>query len=152
MLRVIPWELIWDLLLPVLVAAIGVWIAFSIVVWATGQDTLRDDAPAGPPAPLGESGAVTESDIGAVRFDTGARGYRTDQVDAALNRLAWEIGRRDEQIIDLQTRLMTAGNTDQIVMEEDTDTLRLVADADPADEEDPGPGEETGSEETRRGY
>lgn len=90
------------LVLPVAVAAIGVWIAFSIVAWATGPDTLRDRTSDEEPAGLGEEGSVTESDIAALRFDTGARGYRTAQVDAALRRLAWEIGRRDEQIAALE--------------------------------------------------
>jgi DivIVA domain-containing protein len=93
--------------LPVIVAVIGVWIAFSIVVWATGRDTLLDLAPAGAPAGLGEEEPVSESTIGALRFDTGARGYRTDQVDAALTRLAWEIGRRDEQLAVLRAELGT---------------------------------------------
>ncbi|GAA2302718.1 hypothetical protein GCM10009853_069260 [Glycomyces scopariae] len=91
--------------LPVIVAVIGVWIAFSIVVWATGRDTLLDLAPAGAPAGLGEEEPVSEGSIGALKFDTGARGYRTDQVDAALNRLAWEIGRRDEQLAALRAEL-----------------------------------------------
>ncbi|WP_199036978.1 DivIVA domain-containing protein [Glycomyces salinus] len=89
-------------LLAVVVAAIGVWIAFAIVVWATGEDTLRDDSIEEPPAFDAEE-PVTESDVGAVRFDTGLRGYRTDQVDAALRRLAWEIGRRDERIAELES-------------------------------------------------
>lgn len=89
-------------LLAVVVAAIGVWIAFTIVVWATGDDTLRDDVTEEPPA-LDSEDPVTESEVGAVRFDTGLRGYRTDQVDAALRRLAWEIGRRDERIAELES-------------------------------------------------
>lgn len=91
--------------LPVIVAAIGVWIAFSIVVWATGRDTLLDTSPAGAPLGLGEEDAVSEAAVASVRFDTGMRGYRTDQVDAALNRLAWEIGRKDEQLVELQSKL-----------------------------------------------
>ncbi|WP_158630302.1 DivIVA domain-containing protein [Glycomyces terrestris] len=93
--------------LPVIVAVIGVWIAFSIVVWATGRDTLLDLAPAGAPAGLGDEEPVSEASIGALKFDTGARGYRTDQVDAALTRLAWEIGRRDEQLAALRAELGT---------------------------------------------
>ncbi|WP_051392826.1 DivIVA domain-containing protein [Glycomyces arizonensis] len=94
-----------SLVLPVVVAAIGVWIAFSIVVWATGQDGLRDNSPEDAPAGLGEEGPVTESGVGALRFDTGLRGYRTAQVDAAMNRLAWEIGRRDERLAELEKEL-----------------------------------------------
>lgn len=93
------------LVLPVIVAVIGVWIAFSIVVWATGNNTLLDLAPAGAPPGLGDEEPVSEASIAAVKFDTGARGYRTDQVDAALTRLAWEIGRRDEQLAALRAEL-----------------------------------------------
>jgi DivIVA domain-containing protein len=93
--------------LPVIVAVVGVWIAFAIVVWATGRDTLLDLAPAGAPAGLGEEEPVSEASIGSLKFDTGARGYRTDQVDAALTRLAWEIGRRDEQLAVLRAELGT---------------------------------------------
>jgi DivIVA domain-containing protein len=98
-----------DLVLPVVVAAIGVWIAFSIVLWATGRDSLRDGGPGEEPAGLGEDGPVTEAEVGALRFDTGLRGYRADQVDAALNRLAWEIGRRDERLAELERELARAG-------------------------------------------
>ncbi|MFB9662246.1 DivIVA domain-containing protein [Glycomyces mayteni] len=91
--------------LPVIVAVVGVWIAFSIVVWATGRDTMLDLAPAGAPPGLGDEEPVSEASVGALRFDTGARGYRTDQVDAALYRLAWEIGRRDEQLAELRAEL-----------------------------------------------
>ncbi|MEU5873885.1 DivIVA domain-containing protein [Glycomyces sp. NPDC047369] len=104
------------LVLPVIVAVVGVWIAFSIVVWATGRDTLLDLAPAGAPPGLGDGEPVSEASVGALRFDTGARGYRTDQVDAALVRLAWEIGRRDEQLAALQAEL---DGTEAVAAEED---------------------------------
>lgn len=91
--------------LPVIVAVIGVWIAFSIVVWATGRDTLLDTGPSGAPVGLGEEEPVSEAAVASVKFDTGLRGYRTDQVDAALHRLAWEIGRKDEQLSVLQAKL-----------------------------------------------
>jgi DivIVA domain-containing protein len=94
-----------SLVLPVVVAAIGVWIAFSIVVWATGQDGLRDEEAEETPAGLDGEGPVTEAQVGSLRFDTGLRGYRMDQVDAALHRLAWEIGRRDEMLAALEKEL-----------------------------------------------
>ncbi|GAB3221601.1 hypothetical protein GCM10027447_07430 [Glycomyces halotolerans] len=97
-----------DVALPVVVAAVGVWIAFSIVVWATGDSTLRDDSTEDEPIGLPADGPVEESDVGALRFDTGPRGYRTEQVDAALRRLAWEIGRRDERIAELEAARSTA--------------------------------------------
>ncbi|GAA1668863.1 hypothetical protein GCM10009830_13310 [Glycomyces endophyticus] len=109
--------------LPVIVAVIGVWIAFSIVVWATGRDTLLDLAPAGAPAGLGDGEPVDEAAIGAVRFDTGARGYRTDQVDAALTRLAWEIGRKDEQLAALRAELAADGGAEERAAEAEAEVL-----------------------------
>ncbi|WP_100446463.1 DivIVA domain-containing protein [Glycomyces xiaoerkulensis] len=97
-----------NLVLPVVVAAIGVWIAFSIVVWATGDDSLRDDAPDDEPAGLPEDEPISEAEVGALRFDTGPRGYRTKQVDATMRRLAWEIGRRDERIAELEAERQPA--------------------------------------------
>ncbi|MCC3765749.1 DivIVA domain-containing protein [Glycomyces sp. TRM65418] len=91
--------------LPLIVAVIGVWIAFAIVVWATGRDTLLDLSPAGAPPGLGDGEPVDEAAVASVKFDTGLRGYRTEQVDAALYRLAWEIGRRDEQLAVLRAKL-----------------------------------------------
>lgn len=105
--------------LPVVVAVIGVWIAFSIVVWATGRDTLLDLAPAGAPLGLGEGEPVDESAVASVKFDTGLRGYRTEQVDAALSRLAWEIGRRDEMLAVLQSKLDGAADTDALPLAEE---------------------------------
>ncbi|MCD0446582.1 DivIVA domain-containing protein [Glycomyces sp. A-F 0318] len=114
--------------LPVIVAAIGVWIAFSIVVWATGRDTLLDLSPAGAPLGLGEEGAVSEAAVASVQFDTGMRGYRTDQVDAALTRLAWEIGRKDEQLAVLQAKL--DGTWEEPVEEPmDEDAFRLAGES-----------------------
>ncbi|WP_158299934.1 DivIVA domain-containing protein [Glycomyces paridis] len=127
--------------LPLLVAAVGVWIAFSIVVWATGRDTLLDLSPAGAPPGLGEGEPVDESAIASVRFDTGLRGYRTTQVDAALNRLAWEIGRKDEQLAVLRSRLEDAGldaaaeSAPESVDSAPVDPAAVDADADAAERE-----------------
>jgi DivIVA domain-containing protein len=107
-------KLVLEFALPVIVAVIGVWIAFSIVVWATGRDTLLDTVGASQPLGLGEGEAVDEAAVASVRFDTGLRGYRTDQVDAALNRLAWEIGRRDELLAEMQSRLDGTADTAEI--------------------------------------
>lgn len=116
--------------LPVIVAAIGVWIAFSIVVWATGRDTLLDLSAAGAPLGLGEGEAVDETAVASVRFDTGLRGYRTDQVDAALNRLAWEIGRRDEMLAEMRAQLDGTADTAELPTAdpEEEAALRLAND------------------------
>ncbi|MBO3732679.1 DivIVA domain-containing protein [Glycomyces niveus] len=119
-------SLLMEFALPLVVAAIGVWIAFAIVVWATGRDSLLDIAPAVPPLGLGEGEPVTEAAVASVRFDTGMRGYRTDQVDAALNRLAWEIGRRDELLAEMRTRLDGTADTGELFSPEEDDALRIA--------------------------
>lgn len=120
--------------LPIAVAAIGVWIAFSIVVWATGRDTLLDLSPAGAPPGLGEGEPVSEAAIASVKFDTGLRGYRTVQVDAALTRLAWEIGRKDEQIAVLQSKL-DGTYAEPVASAEDREATAEASIAAPSDDE-----------------
>lgn len=47
-------------------------------------------------------GELTRGDVAAVRFHRAARGYRMDQVDAVLDRLADELAARDELIAQLR--------------------------------------------------
>ncbi|MFB9375568.1 DivIVA domain-containing protein [Kineococcus gynurae] len=42
--------------------------------------------------------AVVPADVDAVRFSLGLRGYRTDEVDAVLDRLREELRERDEEL------------------------------------------------------
>ncbi len=48
---------------------------------------------------------VSARDVDAVRFGLGLRGYRMDQVDEVLDRLAAAITERDEEIVHLRARL-----------------------------------------------
>lgn len=48
------------------------------------------------------SGPVTMTDVRDLRFDVAIRGYRMEQVDAALDRLAGELGERDAEIARLR--------------------------------------------------
>jgi len=63
---------------------------------------------------------LRESDVGAVRFDTGLRGYRMDQVDQAMRRAAYDIGYKSELIGVLESEVIALreGRTD------DADVLR----------------------------
>lgn len=45
---------------------------------------------------------VTESALGALRFDTGLRGYRMSQVDDVIDRLRRELADRDDQLAMLR--------------------------------------------------
>lgn len=79
----------------------GMSVSMPEAVHTTGHDVL----------PVGD---LTRADIVSVRFDRAARGYRMDQVDAVLDRLADELARRDERIDELTrpaTRMAEAPGT-----------------------------------------
>ena len=48
---------------------------------------------------------LTETDIETIRFDTTLRGYRMDQVDAALRRAAYDLGYKEELIEVLEAEI-----------------------------------------------
>ncbi|QSB04597.1 DivIVA domain-containing protein [Natronoglycomyces albus] len=93
----------WLLLLTVVVVA-G-FLAYAIAVWAAGRESLEPEAST---SGFADGRIIDERSVAAVTFDTGPRGYRTSQVDEALRRLAWELGRRDEYIAQLEERLRLA--------------------------------------------
>ncbi|WP_181009908.1 DivIVA domain-containing protein [Ornithinimicrobium sufpigmenti] len=47
-------------------------------------------------------GPLSPADVQRLRFDVALRGYRTEQVDAALERLVAELGERDAEIARLR--------------------------------------------------
>lgn len=65
----------------------GLSVSMPEPVHTTGHDVLGPD--------------VTRAELASVRFDRAARGYRMDQVDAVLDRLAEELELRDRRIADL---------------------------------------------------
>ncbi|HWG93959.1 MAG TPA: DivIVA domain-containing protein [Mycobacteriales bacterium] len=79
-------------------------VLFAAAVVATRSDPLL--APADPVRPALElpDGPMTASDVGAVRFSTAVRGYRMDEVDAVLARLAEELADRDARLATLEER------------------------------------------------
>jgi DivIVA domain-containing protein len=48
-------------------------------------------------------------DVDGVRFAVGMRGYRMDEVDDVLDRLAAEVDQRDAKIAELESRLAGRG-------------------------------------------
>ncbi|MGZ4600759.1 MAG: DivIVA domain-containing protein [Oryzihumus sp.] len=55
-------------------------------------------------------GRLAAQDVTGLRFDLGLRGYRMDQVDAVLDRLADELAARDEELAALRaSRAATEG-------------------------------------------
>lgn len=70
---------------------------FAVAAVVSGQvDLMADMPPDAVPPSLPEDRPARAWDVEAVRFDRAFRGYRMDQVDAVLDRLAAELAARDE--------------------------------------------------------
>ena len=70
---------------------------FAVAAVMSGRVDLMADMPADAVPPgLPQDRPVRARDVEAVRFDRALRGYRMDQVDAVLDRLAAELAARDE--------------------------------------------------------
>ena len=81
-------------------------VAYGVTWVITGHDRgLDPEEPDGRAVPLPSSRPLTETDIEGVRFDTTIRGYRMDQVDAALRRAAYDLGYKEELIEVLEAEL-----------------------------------------------
>ncbi|MGH8879181.1 MAG: DivIVA domain-containing protein [Stackebrandtia sp.] len=109
------------LVLVALVLAGG--IAFGIVVLVTGNDPGLASTPGdGLPDDLPADRPLSEVDVLQTRFDTGARGYRTTQVDQALARVAYDVGFKDEliKVLASEVSALRDGRAD------DADALRDV--------------------------
>src|SRR5436305_8578602 len=91
-----------------------------------GRDQgLEPAEPDGRAIPLPTVRPLTESDITQLRFDTAARGYRMDQVDQALRRVAYDIGYKEELIgvLEAEVSALRAGDQDE------ADALRQAREA-----------------------
>ncbi len=93
-------------LLLVLGALVVGAVAYGVTWIITGNDRgLDPEEPDGRAIPLPSTRPLTESDIETVRFDTTLRGYRMDQVDAALRRAAYDLGYKEELIEVLEAEI-----------------------------------------------
>ena len=114
----------------IVVAAVVVFGVAAIAMGYGGSIThFRPDWPG---SPLPTDRTLRSNDVTSVRFSLALRGYRMDEVDTALNRLAAEIAERDARIEQLTGRRYEAGD------------LQAAADGvanRPAGEEAPRPGE-----------
>ena len=92
----------------VLFALTGIGVVLAVAMLAVGR--LGELAPVAPDrAPLDvPAGPLAPDDVDAVRFAVGLRGYRMDEVDEVLDRLADDLAARDARIAELEGRL-TAG-------------------------------------------
>lgn len=73
----------------------GVSVAMAPVSQRSGADVLQG-------AGITREEPMTGAHLAAVRFDRAPRGYRMDQVDAVLDRLAEELAHRQETIAALR--------------------------------------------------
>lgn len=114
-------------LLLVLVGALTVAaVIFGVVVLVTGGDPgLVPAEPDGRAVPLPVNRPLREEDVTHVRFDTGLRGYRMDQVDRAMTRAAYDIGYKTELIgvLEAEVSALRDGRT------ADADMLRDAREA-----------------------
>ncbi len=90
-------------LLEVLLVA-GVVGAVALVAAGRGAP-LQPAPPDRPPLALPADRPLVPADLAALRFAVALRGYRMDQVDAVLDRLAAELRDREDRIAALQARL-----------------------------------------------
>ncbi|MEU1747978.1 DivIVA domain-containing protein [Micromonospora arida] len=140
-----------QLLLLLVVALTVAAVIFGVTVLVSGRDPgLVPAEPDSQAVALPGTRPLRESDVGAVRFDTGLRGYRMDQVDQAMRRAAYDIGYKSELIGVLESEVIALreGRTD------DADVLRqareqsaskvTTTDADAGDE--PGKATEPGND------
>jgi DivIVA domain-containing protein len=96
-------------------------IGFGIAVLISGSDPgLRPVEPEGRAVPLPADRPLAEVDLTRTRFDTALRGYRMDQVDAAIRRAAYDVGYKQELIGVLEAEVAALRDGRQ----GDADTLR----------------------------
>lgn len=78
-----------------LLIAVG-WIAVG------GGGHMSPPTPDRPDPAVPDTGLLARGDVDKVRFSVGARGYRMDEVDDVLDRLAYEIDVRERRIAELE--------------------------------------------------
>jgi DivIVA domain-containing protein len=95
-----------EILLLLVVALVAAAIVFGVIVAITGA--ARGLQPAEPDERarrLPGDRPLAERDLGAVRFDAVVRGYRMAQVDAALRRVSYDLGYKQELIAALEAEV-----------------------------------------------
>ncbi|HET9173296.1 MAG TPA: DivIVA domain-containing protein [Actinospica sp.] len=81
-----------------LLIAVG-WVAVG------GGGHMSPATPDRPDPAVPDTGLLARGDVDKVRFSVGARGYRMDEVDDVLDRLAYEIDVRERRIAELEGRV-----------------------------------------------
>ncbi len=82
---------------------LGVAVVTAIALLAVGRlGELPEVEPDRPPTLLPDTRLVESEDVDSLRFAVGLRGYRMDEVDDVLDRLAADIAERDARITELE--------------------------------------------------
>jgi DivIVA domain-containing protein len=89
-----------------LLGVVAVLLAAAFV--ATRDDPLLTDAPPDRPDLALPEASLRPQDVEEVRFSMALRGYRMDEVDAVLARLADELAERDRRLAELERRTQGA--------------------------------------------
>jgi DivIVA domain-containing protein len=87
----------------VLVVLVGLVVALVLGRFGGRDAAMVAPTSTSPFEPLPE-GRLDADGVREVRFDIGLRGYRMDQVDTTLDRLAGELRSRDEELAALRDR------------------------------------------------
>lgn len=85
---------------------LGIAVIAGVAMLAVGRlGELPEVEPDRAPLALPEDRPLGKDDVDDVRFAVGMRGYRMDEVDEVLDRLAGEVSERDARIAELESRL-----------------------------------------------
>ncbi|MGC5306255.1 DivIVA domain-containing protein [Micromonospora zamorensis] len=130
-----------QLLLLLVVALTVAAVIFGVTVLVSGRDPgLVPTEPDSQAVALPGTRPLRESDVGAVRFDTGLRGYRMAQVDQAMRRAAYDIGYKSELIgvLEAEVTALREGRTDdaEALRQAREQSASKVTNADVADPDD----------------
>src|SRR5581483_4128042 len=101
-------------LLLVIAVTVGA-VVFGVMTLVTGGDpALRPTEPDSRARPLPGDRPLVEGDVGKASFDIAWRGYRMDQVDQTLRRLAYDIGYKTEliQVLEAEIAALREGRLD----------------------------------------
>lgn len=96
---------------------LGIAVLCGVAVVASGRgDGLAPADPDRPDVGLPEDRPAVREDVDRLRFSVGLRGYRMDEVDDVLDRLAGDLALRDSMIAYLEGQLAprAGASTEQI--------------------------------------
>jgi DivIVA domain-containing protein len=93
---------------------LGIAVLAVVAVVAAGRGRgLSEAEPDRPDVVLPLDRQVTRPDVDQVRFSVGLRGYRMDEVDDVLDRIAADLESRDARIHELEAELRALHTHDQ---------------------------------------